>query len=117
MVPVLSLFVEICLTIITCILLVRYLRRHLWCVLVDLCLTDEGAQFWTAFADILLVGLPLIISMGFRPRTNTIHESVFEIIRRLSGALAGFIFAIILVAIGVAFFALVATRWTKGASK
>jgi len=64
-----------------------------------------------------MVGLPLIISMGFRSRDNTFLESVFEIIRSLSGVLVSFFFSLILVPIGAGIFTMTATRWTKEAAK
>ncbi|GAB4431806.1 MAG: hypothetical protein Kow002_19980 [Anaerolineales bacterium] len=106
----LSFAIEVILTLVACFLLARYLRPHLRKVLLDLCGTEERAQFWTIFSNILLVGLPVIISLGFRPEGVTFEESAFEIIGRLSGNLAGFIFALVLVGIGVGFFALVAPR-------
>lgn len=113
----LSFLAVVTLTILICLLLVRYLRPHLRRVLGDLCGTEERAQFWMAFANILLMGLPLIISFGFRPEAATLEESVFEMVGRLSGVLAGFIFALILVGIGVGFFALVAPRQTRRGAK
>jgi len=109
-----SLLIEITLAIGLCFLLVHYLRPHLGRILVDVCGTEQRAQFWTVFANIILVGLPVIIGLGFRPEATTLEESVFEIIGRLSVVLAGFILALIVVGIVVGFFALVAPRPTNG---
>lgn len=106
----LVLLVEIGLTVLACALVTRYLRVHLYRVLVDLCRTEERAQFWTAFSNILLVGLPMIIALGFRPEARTLEEAVFEILGRLSGNLAGYLFALTGIGLVVSFFALVAPR-------
>jgi len=104
---------EIAVTLLASLLLVGYLRPHLRRVLVDLCGTDERARFWTVFSNILLVGAPLIIALGFRPEAASPQTSFFEVIGRLSGNLAGFLFALVVVGIVISFFALVAPRPQK----
>lgn len=106
----LSYTIEIGLTLLACLLLTAYLRPHLKRVLVDLCKTEERAQFWTAFSNILLIGLPLIIALGFQPEAGTLEEAIFEIVGRLSGNLAGYLFALVGIGFIVSFFALVAPR-------
>ena len=101
---------ELVFTLLISLLLVGYLRPHLHRVLIDLCATDKRAQFWTVFSNILLVGLPCIIVLGFHPEASTLEESFFEVIGHLSGNLAGFLFALVLVGGGISFFALVAPR-------
>ena len=106
----LSFSIELGLTILACMLITRYLRPHLKRILVDLCKMEERAQFWMAFSNILLIGLPLIIALGFRPESLTSEAAIFEIIGRLSGSLAGYLFALVGIGIIVSFFALVAPR-------
>jgi hypothetical protein len=106
----LSFSIEFGLTILACVLLTSYLRPHLKRVLVDLCKTEERAQFWGAFSNILLIGLPLVITLGFRPEARTFEAAVFEIAGRLSGNLAGYLFGLVGIGIIVSFFALVAPR-------
>ena len=110
---ILSFLTVVALTILICFLLVHYLSPNLKSVLADLCATEERAKFWMVFATILLMGLPVIISLGFCPEGGTLDECVFEVIGRLSWVLAGFIFAHILVGIGGGFFVLVTPRQTK----
>jgi len=105
-----ALSVEVGLTILACVLITGYLRPFLKKVLVDLCRTEERAQFWTAFSNILLIGLPLLIGLGFRPQASTLEDSIFEILGRLSGNLAGYLFALVGLGLIVSFFALVAPR-------
>ena len=113
--PFLALSIEVSLTILVCALITRYLRPYLKRVLIDLCRTEERMQFWTAFSNILLIGLPLIIALGFRTEAATFEEVIFEIIGRLSGSLAGYLFALIGIGIFVSIFALVAPRPTAEA--
>lgn len=112
----LSFSIEFGLTILACVVITNYLQSYLKRVLIDLCKTEERAQFWTVFSNILLIGLPSIIALGFHPQAITSEEAIFEIIGRLSGNLAGYLFALVGVGIIVSFFALVAPR-TKAEAK
>jgi hypothetical protein len=113
--PFLAFSIEIALTLLACALITRYLRPYLQQMLVDLCRTEDRAQFWAAYSNILLIGLPLIIALGFRPEAVTLEASVFEIVGRLSGNLAGYLFSLIGIGLIVSFFALVAPRPTAEA--
>ena len=114
---IVSFIAQITLTAALAFLIVGYLRPYLRNILTDLCGTEERAQFWTAFSNILLIGMPLIISMNYRPEANTSEEMFFEIFRKLSGNLGGFIFALVCIGFTVTFFALFAPRTTKGETK
>lgn len=105
-----SFAIEFSLTLLASILLTSYLRPHLKRVLLDLCQTDERAQFWMSFTNILLIGLPSIVALGFKPEAMTTEEAVFEIIGRLGGNMAGYLFALVGIGFIVTFFALVAPR-------
>lgn len=106
----LSFAIEIGLTLLASVLITGYLRPHLKRVLVDLCQTEERAQFWMAFTNILLLGFPLLIALGFKPEARTVEEAAFEIIGRLSGNMAGYLFTLVGIGFIVTFFALVAPR-------
>lgn len=108
--PFLALSIEVSFTIAICALITRYLNPYLKRILADLCGTEERAQFWAAFSNILLMGLPLIIALGFRPEAGTAEEAFFEILGRMSGNLAGYLFALAGIGIIVSIFALVAPR-------
>jgi tellurite resistance protein TehA-like permease len=105
-----SFLMEAALTLIVSVLIVRYLRTFLRKVLVDLCGTEDRAQFWTVFSDILLIGLPMIIALNYRPEARNAEELFFEVAAKLSGNLGGFLFALVGVGLIVTFFALVAPR-------
>jgi len=114
---ILSFFIQVLLTVALTSLATIYLRPFLRKVLADLCGTDERAQFWTVFSNVLLVGLPVIISLNYRPEARTAEALFFEMAGRLSGTLAGFLFALVCVGFAVSIFALFAPRNTKGEAK
>ncbi len=108
MYTILSFAVEVALTLVISILLVRYLRPFLRRILTDLCGTEERAQFWTAFSNILLIGMPLIFALNYKPEAQSADALFFEIASRLSGNLGGFLVALIGIGIIVSFL-----RWSR----
>lgn len=89
-----------------------YLRPHLRRILTDLCGTQERAQFWVAFSSILLVGLPLIFSMGYNPMESSTAILFFDAASQVRINLFGFLLALLGIGFTVSFFALVAPRPT-----
>ena len=114
---IVSFLIEISLTLLLCVLIVGYLRPFLRKVLVDLCGTEDRAQFWTAFLNILLIGMPMIFALGYRPEAKNTEGLFFEIAGKLSGNLGGLLIALIGSGMIVAFFALVAPKPAKSESK
>lgn len=110
---IISFGVQIVLTFLISVLLVRYLRPFLRNVLRDLCGTEERAEFWTVFSSILLVGLPLVFALNYRSEAVTIEKLFFEMAGKLSGNLAGMLLALIGIGLMVSFFALVAPKSKK----
>lgn len=115
--PIFSFLAEMTLTLILSILIVRYLRPFLRKILIDLCGTEDRANFWIVFSDILLIGLPMIIALGYQPEAKSSEELFFEIAAKLSGNLGGFLFALVGVGLIVTFFALAAPKPPKMESK
>lgn len=103
-------FIEVAITLVLTLLLVRYIQPFLHKILIDLCGTEDRARFWGAFSNILLVGMPLIFSLNFRPEANQTEELFFEVASKLSGNLGGFLVALIGLGFVVSFFALVSRR-------
>ena len=101
---------EVTLTFSICMLVFRYMRPFLTRILIDLCGTEERAQFWTVFSNIILVGLPLLISLTYQPESSQAEELFFEITHRISGNMLGFLFSLLGVGLIVSVFALVAPR-------
>jgi len=114
---ILFFLVQVILTLIIVSSIVGYLRPHLKKVLVDLCGTDDRAQFWTVFSNVLLIGIPLIFSLNYRPEAGNIEELFFDVAGKLSGNLGGLLIAMIGIGIIVSFFALVAPRTSKVEAK
>ena len=110
---ILTFVVEVIITLILAALLVGYLRPFLQKVLVDLCGTEDRAKFWTAFSNILLIGLPVIFALHYRPEAKTTEELFFEVAGKLSGNLGGLLFALTGIGFIVSFFALVAPKTKK----
>ena len=92
------------------LLLVGYLRPFLRKILADLCGTEDRAQFWTAFSNILLIAMPLIFALSYKPQAKNTEALFFEVTGKLSGNLGGFLLALIGIGAIVSFFALVAPR-------
>jgi len=55
------------LTTILSLIVVIYLNRHVRNLLTDLCGTQERADFWRAFSNVVLFLLPLLFVLDFRP--------------------------------------------------
>ena len=114
---IISFALQIILTLIIVSLIVGYLRPFLRKILVDLCGTEDRAQFWLVFSNVILIGLPGMIALNYRPQANTLEDLFFEVAGRLSGALGGFLFALICVGMVVSVFALFAPRPAKVEAK
>ena len=109
--------IQVILTLIIVSLIVGYLRPHLNKVLIDLCGTEDRAQFWTVFSNVLLIGMPLIFSLNYRPEANNAEELFFDVAGKLSGNLGGLLLAVVGVGVIVSFFALVAPKSSKVEAK
>lgn len=108
---------QIVLTLIIVGLIVGYLRPFLKRILVDLCGTEDRAQFWTAFSNILLFGLPLLFSLNFRSTALNDEELFFEVAAKISGNIGAMLFALVGIGIFVSFFALFAPKTPKAEAK
>lgn len=114
---IISFLIQMLLTITLTTIIVSYIRPYLRKVLIDLCGTEERAQFWTVFSNVLLIGLPSILALNYKPQASTLEELFFEVASRLSGTLAGFLFGLVCVGIVVSVFALFAPRPVKAETK
>ncbi len=105
--------IEFVVTVLTGFLLMQYLRPSLSRILIDLCGGEDRARFWTAFATVLLIGVPAATALGYRPLAGSFADAFFSIARQLGQNVMGFLGALVALGIVVAFFALVAPRTTK----
>lgn len=110
---ILTFLTQLLITAGLCLALMAYLRPHLKRVLVDLCGTEERAQFWTVFANIMLVALPVIVGLGYAPEFVSLDAAFFEVIGQIKWNLFGFIFSLMCVGLAVGFFAMIAPRPAK----
>lgn len=110
-------FIQILLTLFIAGLIVGYLRPFLKKILVDLCGTEERAQFWLAFSNTLLIGLPMVIAFTYHPEAVKAEELFFDLARKLSGNIAGLLFALVCTGFVVSIFALFAPRAVKAEAK
>ena len=114
---IISFLIQLAITLAIISLIVGYLRPHLRKILVDLCGTEERAQFWTVFSNILLLGMPMILALSYRPEAQNAEDLFFEVAGKLSGNLGGLLFATICIGVAVSFFALVAPKTQKAEAK
>ncbi len=114
---ILYFLIEIILTLIISTLIVGYLNPSLRRILLDLCGTEDRAKFWTAFSNVLLIGMPMIFALNYKPVARTSEHLFFEVAGRLGGNLGGLIFAVIGIGIFISFFALFAPKPMKVESK
>ena len=75
---ILSFVVQVVLTLVIASSLARYLRPFLRKILIDLCGTEDRAQFWTAFSNILLIGIPVIFALNYSPEAKNVEELFFR---------------------------------------
>jgi hypothetical protein len=108
--------INLLMTLAAAILLTRILRAALRSILIDLCGTPERAHFWTLFATIMLICMPVIIAMGFTPEESTTSMMFFELAGQLRGSLLGYLFALAVVGGFIALFALFAPRRPSGSA-
>jgi hypothetical protein len=94
------------LTLVVTLGVVAYLQPHLRRILVDLCITDSRAAFWTVFSDLTLVLLPLLFTLGDRPDPR--QHVVYALSDQLRAGLVGLVTALIGLGIVIGFFVLVA---------
>ena len=114
---IIAFLIQVTLTLIIVSLIVGYLRPFLKKILTDLCGTEERAQFWTAFSNILLIGLPLIFALSYRPELTHSEYLFFNLAGQLSDNLGGLLLAMVCVGIVVSFFALSAPKQPKVENK
>jgi hypothetical protein len=107
---ILSFIIEVALTLVISSLLVRYFRPFLRKILIDLCGTEDRAQFWTAFSNILLIGMPVIFALNYHPEARNAEELFFEVAGKLSGNLGGMLVSLLGIGFIVSIFALFAPR-------
>lgn len=111
-----SYVIDLALTFATAALLTLALRNALSRVLLDLCGTQERARFWTQFATIMLVAMPIVIGLGYSPDAESGRLLFFETGRQLGRNLMGYLFALAITGGFISIFALLAPRQRTNSS-
>jgi hypothetical protein len=104
--------IEISVTLVIVALVLVYLRPFLRRILLDLCGTDERAQFWTSFTNIIVLALPLLTALGFTPSANT-GTLTLEVVHQVRSNLMNFILGLVLIGFILLFFSASASRTPK----
>jgi hypothetical protein len=68
---------------------VRYLRRPLRNILIELCGNEERAEFWSAFSAVVVGVVPVIFAIGCHPSPGPDALAVFELANQLKWGLIG----------------------------
>lgn len=84
------------LTLITAFAIVIYLRRPLHRILVELCGTQERAEFWVSFSNVTITLVPLIFAMQYTPELKAGTTPVLELAAQFKWALAGLLAAVLI---------------------
>lgn len=95
MTPSILFLLGLLLTLISAVAIVIYLRGPLHTILVELCGTEERAQFWVSFSNVTITLVPLIFAMQYTPELNAGTTSVLELAAQLKWALAGLLAAVL----------------------
>ena len=107
---VLSFSIGLGVTLLMSILVVVYLRPPLRRILIDLCETEDRADFWTAFTHVTVVLFPLLCAMFHRPTGSGGTAAFFDVSTQLRWALIGLIGSIIVIGAVIARFIPTTTR-------
>ena len=83
---------------------VVYLRANLRKLLVDICGTEDRANFWTSFTNITLVLVPLIFAIQFRPRPDDSGSPIFQLGSEVEWALIGLVSSVVFMGIVISQF-------------
>jgi len=84
------------LTLLTAFGIVIYLRRPLHGILLELCGTQERAEFWESFSNVTIMLVPLIFAMQYTPELKTGTTAALELVAQLKWALAGLLTAVLI---------------------
>jgi protein-S-isoprenylcysteine O-methyltransferase Ste14 len=92
-------------TLIFALLVVIYINKRYYHLLVDLTKKEERARFWLKFSNVLLLLVPLVFSMTIYP------DSLFGITSQIKWGIVGLVLS--LIALGI----IIVTYITKVAEK
>jgi hypothetical protein len=96
--------IALTITVAASLLAIVYLRRPLHRVLVDLCGAEHRAAFWTAYANFVLVLVPVVALLVARTAERPGESGVFTVADLLRWSLIGLVISAFVIAMGVATF-------------
>jgi hypothetical protein len=102
--PIVTFLLGVFIVLAGAIAAVIYLRPHLRSILRDLCGTEERADFWTAFSNIILVLTPVIFALSSRPQGENGTATFFDVSSQLQRGLIGLVGAVIVLGIALSQF-------------
>ena len=105
-----SFLIGVFITVSTSVAVVVYLRPHLRKILIDLCQTEDRADFWGAFANVTVVLTPLICAMFQRPTGRGGSAAFFDVSTQLQWSFIGLIGAVFVMGAVIAHFIPSTTR-------
>lgn len=77
------------------LVVVVYLRPSLNKILIDLCGTQDRANFWSAFSSVTLVLMPVIFALHCRPQAGQPISAVLELSTQMEWALIGLVCTVV----------------------
>jgi hypothetical protein len=102
--------IEVAITATICMGAIAYLRPSLRRILIELCGTEERADFWLVFSTIFMVGWPLVLGMGYIPEAKIAEMLFFDVANQIKSNLMSFLIAWFGIGCVISFFALIAPR-------
>ena len=100
------------LTLLIAVVVSAYLAPSLFRILVDLCGTEERARFWLTFSRILLIGMPAVTALGYRPQAS-VDQWYLDLAGELSRNLMTLLVTVVGLGLVITFFAAIAPRARK----
>jgi hypothetical protein len=76
-----------------------YLKNSLFQVLSALCGAAERARFWTAFSNVTLFLVPVVLALGEHPAAHDWPGAVFEISTQIEWGIVGFVFSVLVLGV------------------
>ena len=83
------------------VLAIGYLQHPLRQVLLGICRRRDGARFWAASANVLLLSIPLVLELLLIDLGPGGDSSLFWILQQVKWGLLGVVVAVVIVSVGV----------------
>lgn len=92
---VITFLVGLAVTIGVVLVALLYLRNPLQSILTDLCGSTDRARFWTAFSNVTLFLVPLVLALDHQPDPSLKRAAIFTISEQIESAAIGFVVSVI----------------------